>query len=230
MNSSSLPSSEHSHEKARHALAVIAALSLLLVSTAVWAADGTAGLSAVPSTRVEVPTGPARWRTDDAPRAAVQVEGRQPATARTPAGWSDPSTTRLSYVQWGSASNQASLGVSMGVSSLQPGNPAGLPWMPGVAAQPTSLRPELGLRWRTGWTGDRRVDVDAWSSYDATRGLPAADRRSYNARVELQFRDNSPRLGFDGSRGALGLQLSSNSQMLLRAKHGGPMVYYRAKW
>ena len=217
------------HERARHVVAVLAALSLLLVSTAAVAVDTPEGPSALPTAQAELPTGPARWRADTVPpRAAVEVASRQPLAAAT-APWSDPSSTRVRYVQWGRAGDDAALGLSLGVSSWQRGSRAA-PWGATPDTLNTALRPEVGLRWRSGWRADRRVDVDAWGAYDPSPLTPATERRSFNARVELQFRDNRPRLGFDGSRGALGLQLSSNSQMLLRAKHGGPMLYYRARW
>ncbi|MED5621502.1 hypothetical protein [Ideonella sp. BN130291] len=222
----------HSHPRLRHVAAVLAALSLLVVSTAVWAEPGRDALATLPSTSAEVPTGPTQWRTDrEQARAAVEVTSRQPAVRADAAPWNDTSSVQVRYVHWApTAGNRAAVGLSMGMGAVQNGlarSPVGYV-DPRTAG--TTLVPEVGVRLRTNWLGDRRVDVGAWSAYDASANTPASERRSYNARVELQFRENKSKLGFDMRSGAFGMQLSSTSQLQLRTKHGGPMVYYRSKW
>jgi hypothetical protein len=133
---------------------------------------------------------------------------------------------RMRYVRWTGTPQSTAVGVSVGVG-MQRLTPA----LPLEASRTSSqMAPELGVRVRTGWRDDRRVDVDAWRSYE--RALPgeADDGPSNNARVELQFRAPKDANGLDVPRGAFGIQTSANSQWVLRAKRGGPMVYYRARW
>ena len=117
----------------------------------------------------------------------------------------------------------------MGVGATQPVN-APLAAVMHDPRMPATVTPELGVRWRSAWAANHRVDVGAFSSYDSRAALAEDERRSYNARVELQFRENRSKFGFDTSNKAFGLQLSGTSRVMLRAKHGGPMVYYRSTW
>jgi hypothetical protein len=222
----------HSHPRLRHVAAVVAALSLLVVSTAVWAEPGGDALAALPSASAEVPTGPTHWRTDrDQPRAAVEVTSRQPVARLDSAPWNDASSVQVRYVHWSpAAGNRAAVGLSMGMGAVQNGQARSPVGYVDPHSAGTTLVPEVGVRMRTNWQSDRRVDVGAWSAYDASANTPANERRSYNARVELQFRESKSKLGFDMPSGAFGMQLSSTSQLQLRSKHGGPMVYYRSKW
>jgi hypothetical protein len=216
-----------SAQRARHVLGVIAALSLLVVSTAVWAEPGLGHgadpSSALPTASAEVPAVSPWHAPGAAPRASLEVDTRQPT-----APWDDQASWRLRYVRWAPAGGGA-LGLSMGVGGTQPVNAALPPALRDPRA-PTSLAPELGVRWRSSWAANRRVDVGAFGSYDDSAALPVAERRSYNARVELQFRENRSKFGFDSGNKALGLQLSGASRVMLRARHGGPMVYYRSTW
>jgi hypothetical protein len=231
MNTSSTPLAR-SHPRMRHAAAVLAALSLLTVSTSVWAEAGHDTLAVLPNSSAEVPTGPAHWRSGrEHARATVEVDSRQPAVRLDSAPWSDPSTVQVRYVQWSpAAGSKAAVGLSMGVGAVQGAPTQAMLRTTDPRAGGTTVVPEVGVRMRTGWRSDRRVDVGAWSAYDASANTPAALRRSYNARVELQFRENKSKFGIDLPSGAFGMQLSANSQLQLRSKHGGPMVYYRSKW
>jgi len=164
------------------------------------------------------------------PRATVEVDSRRAAPtggALFPAA--EPAQQlRMRYVHWADSGQQAALGVSVGVGVQRMGTPTALPasLMP---AATTTMAPEVGVRWRSGWRGDRRVDVDAWRSFEAAPGQALrAEQSRYNARVELQFREAKSNL--DLAKGALGFQMSSKSQISLRAKKGGPMVYYRSQW
>jgi hypothetical protein len=205
-------------QRMRHLLGVAVALSLLVVSTAVWA-DPVAVLPSA-SAEVAAERGPG---AATAPRASVEVATRAPAGP-----WNDGSW-QLRYVRWASAGG-GNLGVSLGVGAAAPPGAVDpyAPYAPARAHGAGPLVPEVGVRWRSGWQDNRRVDLCAFRGYDTS---PAAldERRSYNARVELQFREASSKLGFD-ARGALGLQLSGSTKLMLRAKHGGPMVYYRSTW
>lgn len=183
---------------ARHLLALLAALSLLLVSTAVWAE-------------------PAAVR-DALPRASLEFDRSVP----TPGV--DGTDTHLGVVHWAAPANRGSLGLSVGVGAWQPSA------LPGQADSAVRWTPEIGVRWRSAWRENHRVDVGAYGGYAAASGLPADERRDFNTRVELQFRNSHSRFGFDGASRALGLQLGAHSQMMLRTRHGGPMLYYRSQW
>lgn len=178
----------------------------------------------VPAASTEMSSSPIRGRGGDMTRASLEMEGRSPAGP-----WSDNANWRLRYVRWSAASERSSLGISMGVDAIQPLLPRGAPSAM-LDARNAAVMPEVGVRWRSSWQSNRRVDVGAFGAYDASANTPQDERRAYNARVELQFREGRSKLGFDMPHGALGMQLSGNSQMLLRARHGKPVLYYRAKW
>jgi hypothetical protein len=204
-----------------------AALSLLVVSTAVWAEAGLGRggdpATALPTASAEIAAG-ARWRQPDVPpRASLEIDTRQPAGP-----WDDQASWRLRYVRWAPAGGGA-VGLSMGVGATQPVN-APLAAVLRDPRAPATLAPEVGVRWRSAWAANHRVDVGAFGAYDNGAALAEDARRSYNARVELQFRENRSKFGFDTGSKAFGLQLSGTSRVMLRAKHGGPMVYYRSTW
>jgi hypothetical protein len=165
---------------------------------------------------------PAR-RLAPPPTSTLEMETRrQVSAAAAEDRW------RMRYVRWSGTPQSTAVGVSVGVGAQRL-----TPALPLEAARASSqVAPELGVRMRTGWRDDRRVDVDAWRSYE--RPLPgeaaAEGGPSNNARVELQFRAPKDAHGLDVPRGAFGIQTSANSQWVLRAKRGGPMVYYRARW
>ncbi len=217
-------------QRVRHLCGVLAALSLLLVSTTAQAEPGL-GRGAEPAQALPTQSGEVvaarapRWQGPDAPpRASLEVDTRKPSGP-----WDDGASWRLRYVRWAPAGS-AAVGVSMGVAGSQQ---AGLQPPPMALAEPRpqpALVPEVGVRWRSSWQSNRRVDVGAFSSYDGSKATPDDERRLYNARVELQFRENRNKFGFDIGQKAFGLQLSGNSRLMLRAKHGGPMVYYRSTW
>jgi hypothetical protein len=142
--------------------------------------------------------------------------------------WNDGTAWQMRVVRWAPAGS-SSLGVSMGVGATQ-APPAG-PYALQPDPRGNALVPEVGVRWRSPWQANRRMDVGAYGSYDASAAaLAQNERRSYNARVELQFREGRSKFGFDVPHGALGLQVGHDSQVMLRSRHGGPMVYYRSKW
>jgi hypothetical protein len=221
----------HSAERARHVAGLIAALSLLVVSTAVWAAD-PAQQAIVPDARAEAPLRSPQWQSAQPARSTIDVDVRQTGprwSALEGAPQLQPAAesplTRMRVVRWAQLGNSSSsLGVSMGVANAS--GPSFTSLTPGAPSN--RAVPELGLRWRTQWNPEHRLDVDAWRSYDPA--APTADQRqTYNARVELQFM-NRKSMGLDLPHGAFGLQMSANSQMVLRAHHGGPMIYYRRRF
>lgn len=207
--------------------ACLVALTALAGSGASCAADA----DALPNRSAELPWG--AWRASEgaAPRATVEVDRHVPAGSATRLAApaldtpGDPSSVTVRYVRWAPASHGSTVGVSVGLASE---TPQAAPFAAPPAA--AHVQPQLGVRWRSDWHARRRVDVAAWGAYDPSSSTPLAERRSYNARVELQFKAAKRAMGMDFSHAALGLQLSSKSQMLLRANHGGPMVYYRTQW
>ena len=178
---------------------------------------------------------PQRWRGEAGPaRSTVEIDTRPTAASvttlqnssslATPS--SDPALVRVRYVGW-TGGHRSALGLSVGVA-----NAAGPAFTslqrPQADPRTAPLVPELGLRLRTRVNADHRLDVGAWSAYDGSVNTPAAERRSYNARVELQFLEHKSSLAT--AQGALGLQMSGGSQVMVRSKKGGPMVYYRARF
>jgi hypothetical protein len=190
------------------------------------AAEGPAADEALStSEQAEVPLQlglQAERRAPARPAATLEVDSRRQVV---PAAAED--RMRVRVVRWSDTPEAAAVGVSLGVGVRQV-----TPALPAQAQRPISqMSPELGVRFRTGWRQDRRVDVDAWRSYERpAAGTATEPGPSNNARVELQFRQPKDANGLDVPRGAVGIQTSANSQWVLRAKRGGPMVYYRARW
>ena len=218
------------HPRARHVAAVLAAWSLLVVSTAVWAQATPEAAAVLPNTTTEWIAGAPRWHGEGTAHSAVEMDLRQPVPRLGGAPADEASAVQLRLVRWAPAGAHSAMGLSVGVGAIQSPNGAAPPWNGDARNFRTAVLPEVGVRLRTPWRQDRRVDAGAWGAYDTSAGTPADQRRSYNARVELQFRESRNKFGIDLSSRAFGMQLSSNSQMLLRSKHGGPMLYYRAKW
>jgi hypothetical protein len=231
----SRPSARHAGRRRALWLWVVAGSLLALAAPVVYGQDGTLN---VPAPTVEVPLTvrphALALGASGLPRASMEIDGR-PGTGSSLAASVlpriagderfDPGSVRVHYVRWAPAGRAGSVGVSLGLASdgLAPRSDAAF-------GEPGRTRPEVGVHWRSRWTGERRVDVAAWSALDGGGSAASPDRRDYNARVELQFQAAKRAMGFDVPRGAFGMQLSSHSQMLLRAHHGGPMVYYRTQW
>ena len=123
-------------------------------------------------------------------------------------------------------------GLSLGMSAPAP-SAAGAP-LAGGALPPASL--DLGVRWRSRLDSGRHLDISAW-----TRPLPAGQPQDamgmiwqtqppmYGTRVEVQWASSRTR-GLVPEFGAVGVQLQGGSRLVLRARKGGPMLYYRAKF
>lgn len=213
-----------------HSACCLAVTAIAATVAPAWADDAAVGVAALPNRSVEVPWNSGRPNPAQAPRATVEVDSHLPAAGSSLAPPlaslpTDKRSVSVRYVRWAPAGRAGAVGVSMGVAAETPAaQPFAVPTDTGRA------QPQLGVRWRTDWHAQHRVDVAAWGAYDPSANTPLAERRSYNARVELQFQAAKRAMGMDFSHAALGMQLSSKSQMLLRANHGGPMVYYRTQW
>ena len=128
---------------------------------------------------------------------------------------------------WLAPARPASLGLTLGVLS------AGLP---GSSGQAVPLAYDLGLRWRTRLEQRVHLDVQAWTrtpqqfaAYDAMGMIWSREPTSVGTRLEVQWKPSRTG-GLVPEFGAIGVQLQGDAKLLLRARRGGPMLYYRAKF
>lgn len=152
------------------------------------------------------------------------------ASQRPGFGDGSNATQRIDVTRWLTPDAPHRVGMSLGLNAAAP--PAGA-----FAAQgqgPVSL--DLGVRWRSRLEGGRHLDVSAWAqppqrgpSPDAMGLIWQAQQPVYGTRVEVQWASSRTR-GLVPEFGAIGVQLQGNSRLVLRAKKGGPMLYYRAKF
>ncbi len=149
----------------------------------------------------------------------VQYPAARPFTAR-----------RLELTGWSRPGRQGA-GLSLGV------------WASDRAPLPVGATdrfglwvPQIGAHWRMPLASRLQLQVSGWmplQEYGAAHNrwpLRNPDV-AYAARLEVQW--SSPRWGgLIPEYGAIGVQLqgSSSGRLLLRARHGGPMIYYRAKF
>lgn len=121
-------------------------------------------------------------------------------------------------------------GLSLGVNA--PTAPAGSPGAD--ATMPASM--DLGVRWRSQRETGPQLDVFAWArtpqlvpTTTAMALIRDEQQVQYGTRVEVQWESSKTR-GWAPEFGAVGLQLEGGSRLLLRARKGGPMLYYRSKF
>ena len=146
-------------------------------------------------------------------------------------------TQHIDVTRWLTPDAPRSVGFSLGLTSAAPsahslanaGNS-----LNGAAAAPSSL--DLGVRWRSRLDSGRHLDVSAWaqtpqlSQSPDTMGLIWQQQQPvYGTRVEMQWASSRTR-GLVPEFGAIGVQLQGGSRLVLRARKGGPMLYYRAKF
>lgn len=127
---------------------------------------------------------------------------------------------------WLTPDRPASLGLTLGV--LTPGTEGRSPNVP--------LAYDLGIRLRSRLEQRVHLDLHAWarssqsaSSHDAVAMVWSREPTSAGTRVEVQWKA-SRTSGLVPEFGAIGVQLQGDARLLLRARHGGPMVYYRTKF
>ncbi|SDL93826.1 hypothetical protein SAMN05428957_101200 [Oryzisolibacter propanilivorax] len=127
---------------------------------------------------------------------------------------------------WLTPDRPSSLGVTLGVlSASDPGNRQG---------SAAALAYDLGLRWRSRLEQRVHLDVQAWArtpqpAFDAITMIWSREPASVGTRLEVQWKASRTR-GVVPEFGAIGVQLQGDAKLLLRARHGGPMVYYRTKF
>lgn len=138
--------------------------------------------------------------------------------------------------RWLTPLQASRLGLTLGVvvpsdgaaraGSVSPAYPPGTP-----------LAYDLGLRWRSQLQPRVRLDLQAWARTHPHTGLHDAmgmiwgrDQGSnFGTRLEVQWSASRTR-GLVPELGAIGVQLQGDARLVLRARRGGPMVYYRAKF
>ncbi len=129
--------------------------------------------------------------------------------------------TRESYGKFG-----LSLGMSAPTASAVP--------LASDAPSPASV--DFGVRWRSQRESGPQFDVSAWArtsqlapSSDALTMIRDAQQPLYGTRLEMQWESSKTR-GLVPEFGAVGVQLQGGSRLLLRARKGGPMLYYRSRF
>lgn len=156
---------------------------------------------------------------------ATRTEVSLQASPRMPDGRT--ADRRFSITRW----SETGVGLSFGIQST-PFTP--LTGMSGAASMPWA--PQLGVHWRRDLSSRWRVELSGWAQFtplDTT--VPWADQDgqggwdTYTARVEVQWQSARYR-GLIPEYGAVGVQLQGGSRLMLRARHGGPMVYYRMRF
>ena len=141
-------------------------------------------------------------------------------------------TEHIDITRWLTPDAPRSLGFSLGLSSAAP---SASTLAPPVPAAPTRL--DLGVRWRSRLDSGRHLHVAAWAQAPQRAQPPDAlgmiwqtqPQPVYGTRVEVQWASSRTH-GLVPEFGAVGVQLQSGSRLVLRAKKGGPMLYYRAKF
>lgn len=163
------------------------------------------------------------WAAQPAATLEVSSDAIAPPQAHAP--------LRVDATQWLPAGSSSSLGFSLGgMRSAQ---------AEGAGAHPqlnTAWEPTVGVHWRSQLSGSTRLEIGTWARAPYASRTPDAQSMiwmnspsPYGARLELQWA--APRLGgLLPEFGAVGLQLEGNSQLLLRSRAGGPMLYYRSKF
>ncbi|WP_422843191.1 hypothetical protein [Acidovorax sp. M2(2025)] len=161
-----------------------------------------------------------------------------PAAHGVPPGYAGSGATQtqhLDITRWltpASSGAWGQFGLSLGVSAPSPG--AAAPALAPGSGSPASL--DLGMRWRSRLDSGRHLDIAAWAQapqwgqpQDAMNLIWQSQQPAYGTRVEMQWASSRTR-GLVPEFGAIGVQLQGGSRLVLRARKGGPMLYYRAKF
>lgn len=136
----------------------------------------------------------------------------------------------LDITRWLSQDASNRFGLTLGLSA-----PTALTSTPfnamvsGTASQPLPQL-DLGLRWRSELPRGHYLDVSAWAQApNVGSQILLIEPPTFGTRVELQW-DSAPTRARVPEFGAIGIQLQGGSRLVLRARKGGPMLYYRAKF
>lgn len=181
------------------------------------AAEGLAGSAqALMQQPDELPPPAFTLRSEDAPAFTEPADPRR-----------QPASHYGEVTGWLTPSKPASLGLTLGVLSAN---------LPGSGSRATPLAYDLGVRWRSRLEQRVHLDVQAWTrtpqqfaAYDAMGMIWSREPASVGTRLEVQWKPSRTG-GLVPEFGAIGVQLQGDAKLLLRAKRGGPMLYYRAKF
>lgn len=169
-------------------------------------------------------------------QAMAQTGFSHPVMASMEISASAPSTDmpgqsmRLSVTRWMAPNRIGSFGFSLDMELPVQGDRPPYPW----ATPP--WRTDLGVRWRMPLGSDHRLDMGVWThtgragqQSDAMGMIWQQQQPAFGTRLEVQW-SSSRTGGLMPEFGAIGVQLEGNSRLLLRAKRGGPMLYYRTRF
>ena len=146
--------------------------------------------------------------------------------------WPQRNALRIDVTHWLSTDPSGGLGISMGWAEPPPSSRPTPLLLPDTLWEPT-----LGVHWRHTVARGVQLDISTWAQAPYGGQLvPGAldlvwqrDSTRYGARLEVQWA--APRFGgLLPEYRAIGIRLEGHSQLLLRARAGGPMVYYRTKF
>ncbi len=132
----------------------------------------------------------------------------------------------LGITGWLTPRQAASLGLTLGMVSDGMGRSMG--------GAPAAY--DLGVRWHARLDQRVQFDVHAWArtpqgaaAHDAMGMIWLKEQPSFGTRLEVQW-SSSRTHGLVPEFGAIGVQLQGDSRLLLRAKSGGPVLYYRTRF
>lgn len=146
-------------------------------------------------------------------------------------GYSASGTQSVGLTGWFTTQERyGKFGLSLGMNA-----PASAAGSAGAdATMPASM--DLGVRWRSQRETGPQLDISAWARTPQATPTTTAiamirdeQQLLYGTRVEVQWESSKTR-GFAPEFGAIGMQLQGGSRLLLRARKGGPMLYYRSKF
>ncbi|WP_157948330.1 hypothetical protein [Pulveribacter suum] len=127
---------------------------------------------------------------------------------------------------WLTPDKPSRMGLTLGLLSARPF----------ASAASSPLAYDLGVRLRSRLEQRVHLDVHAWArtpqqfaAHDAQGMIWSREPASVGTRVEVQWKASRTG-GVVPEFGAIGVQLQGDAKLLLRARRGGPMVYYRAKF
>ena len=175
------------------------------------------------------------------PGPDAPVSALQPGAQAAAGGVGAASTGGMQYVdvtRWFEPGARAgSFGLALGLGVPAPSaaaSPAAAWAAPGTATGQVTV--DLGVRWRSRLDSARQLDISAWARapqwtqpQDAMGMIWQSQAPMFATRVEVQWASSRTR-GLVPEFGAVGVQLQSGSRLVLRARKGGPMLYYRAKF
>jgi hypothetical protein len=164
-------------------------------------------------------------QSDTLPSARERLEV---SSNRSPPPYS--TALRVDVTRWMDAGPSSRVGLSLGMATQTSAS------VPAGAMTDLIWEPTLGVHWRTQLGGGMHLDFSTWARTPYRSQMPAAmdmiwynRQPNYGTSVEVQW--GSARLGSVMPEfGAIGVRLEGDSQLLLRTRAGGPMLYYRTRF